>query len=119
MAKPLHPECLWRVFVGEAAIAVVDDRGRVVRLATDDIEQIVIETNDRGPWGADFWWMLFGGGEEFHVAFPQGATGEDAAIEVLMKLPGFDHDRYVGAMRSTRKARFVVWQRTAPRAAHG
>jgi hypothetical protein len=53
------------------------------RISMVDVGAVYIETNDSGPWGADVWWLLNDGTGETKVAFPQMATGEEAALERL------------------------------------
>ncbi|QIG81919.1 hypothetical protein G5C33_11820 [Sphingosinithalassobacter tenebrarum] len=72
---------------------------------------IAIETNDSGPWGQDFWWLIYGPDEDLAFAFPEGATGETEVIERLRALPGFRDDAFGDAIRSTDIDTFVVWQR--------
>ena len=92
-------------------IAVTDAEGEEAGLALADLNGVMIETNDSGPFGADVWWLLFGADDRVAVAFPQGATGEQAAIDWLIGLPGFDHDAMIMAMGSTGNAVFPVWRR--------
>jgi hypothetical protein len=71
------------------------------------------ETNDSGPWGADVWWILVGNAPESGCVYPNGATGEQEALEALQRLPGFDNGQFIEAMTSTENARFVCWQATS------
>jgi hypothetical protein len=72
---------------------------------------VAIETNDSGPWGADFWWSIEG--TDGRVAYPQGASGELEALTVFRKvLPGFDAAAVAQANRCTSNARFVCWERS-------
>ena len=48
----------------------------------------MIETNDSGPFGADVWWLLFGADDRIAVAFPQGATGEQAGDRLADRAAG-------------------------------
>jgi hypothetical protein len=70
-----------------------------------DVGAVYVETNDTGPWGADVWWLLNDQTGETKVAFPQGATGEQAALYRLRLLPGFE----VRGMNLTENARFMCW----------
>lgn len=73
----------------------------------DRIDEIIIITNDRGPYGEDIFWMLAGGDEG--LVFGQGWPGADALVEKLMELPGFDHKKMIDAMGSVGEGRFSVW----------
>jgi hypothetical protein len=110
-AKRLMPEGKWLVGCEGDVLRVIDDRQEVKQLAKSDLTGVIIETNDSGPWGADVWWLLFGPNDRVAVAYPQGATGEDAMLTYLMSLPGFDNEKMTEAMRSTGNAVFAVWRR--------
>jgi hypothetical protein len=110
-AKRLMPEGKWFLECEGDVLRAVDDKQGVKQLAKSDLTGVIIETNDTGPWGADVWWLLFGPSDQVAVAYPQGATGEDAMLTYLMSLPGFDSEKMTEAMRSTRNAVFPVWRR--------
>ncbi|MBY0582976.1 MAG: hypothetical protein K2P68_08700 [Sphingomonas sp.] len=75
------------------------------RIKMADLAAVYVETNDSGPWGADVWWLLNDNTGQTQVAFPQLATGEEAALERLRLLPGFE----VRGMNSGENARFMCW----------
>jgi hypothetical protein len=75
------------------------------RIRMADLASVYVETNDRGPWGADIWWLLKDHSGQTRVAFPQLATGEEAALERLRQLPGF----VVLGMNSVENAQFLCW----------
>ena len=75
------------------------------RIKMTDPGAVYVETNDTGPWGADVWWLLVDKTGQTKVAFPQLATSEDAALERLRRLPGFE----VRGMNSVENARFMCW----------
>lgn len=110
-SKPLQPEARWAVAVGPDVLSVMDPDGATKGVAKDDLFGVAIETNDSGPWGADVWWLLFDSDGQLACAFPQGATGEQAAIDYFMALDGFDHTEMIAAMGSVENAMFPVWQR--------
>jgi hypothetical protein len=80
------------------------------RIRMTDLASVYVETSDSGPWGADVWWLLNDDAGKTQVAFPQLATGEDAAIKRLRQLPGFK----VRGMNSSENARFMCWPTPAP-----
>jgi hypothetical protein len=86
--------------------------GKTYAIGWSDVRCVAIETNDSGPWGADFWYLVEGDNQL--CAFPQGATGELAAIsEFPKKLPSFDFELVMKAVSWTSNARFVCWKRGA------
>lgn len=106
------PERRWTVTLADNRIEAAGPDGTIQHLLWDDLRAVVIETNDSGPWGADFWWLLFGADDTIAVGFPQGANGEPAAMDRLMSLPGFDHEAMIRATASTAEAVFPVWRRS-------
>lgn len=85
--------------------------GSTLRIALDDLTQIIIETNDFGPYAPDVWWFFIGSTPENRLVFPMGATGEQAVLDFAQKLPGFDNDAFIQAMKSVEKRRFLCWER--------
>jgi hypothetical protein len=92
---------------GESVTARFPD-GESLLVFWRDLIRVEIRTNDSGPWGADVWWALIDGQHE--CVFPQGATGELDLIPKLQRLPGFDNEQFIKAMRCTNNATFVCWQ---------
>ncbi len=109
-SERLQPEAQWHVAIDDEKILVSDQNGKTKSLTTMDLKGVIIETNDTGPWGVDVWWFLFGADDQLACAFPQGATGEQAMLDYLMALGGFDHAQMVAAMASTQNAVFPVWR---------
>src|SRR5690606_33913425 len=102
--KAAYPENLWTIETDDLALKCTDQTGKILSLAFTDLAAVAIETNDSGPWGADVWWLLFDKSENLGCAFPQGAKGEDQAVNRLTSLPGFDHQKMIEAMGSTDNA---------------
>lgn len=80
------------------------------RIEMADLGAVYVDTNDSGPWGADVWWLLVDKAGQTKVTFPQMATGEEAVLERLRLLPGFE----VEGMNSTANARFKCWPTATP-----
>ncbi|HYG29863.1 MAG TPA: hypothetical protein VD887_06585 [Allosphingosinicella sp.] len=110
-ASPPPPEARWVVALDAESIRVTDDSGETRAVAKAELCGVAIETNGSGPWGADMWWQLFAADGRLACAFPQDATGGQAAIDDLARLPGFDQDEMIRAMRSADDAVFQVWRR--------
>lgn len=105
-----QPEAKWLVAIKPAHICVTDDQGCTQSVAKSDLTAVAIETNDTGPWGADVWWLLFGAEDQLACVFPQGATGESAALDYLGTLDGIDQEQIAKAMCSTNNTVFSVWR---------
>jgi hypothetical protein len=101
-----HPEAQFVVEVtAEDEIICRAPKREEQRIRMTDLASVYVETNDSGPWGADVWWLLNDDTGQTRVAFPQLATGEDAALERLRQLPGFK----VRGMNSGENKRFICW----------
>ncbi|MGE3692336.1 MAG: hypothetical protein AB7F98_13250 [Novosphingobium sp.] len=109
--KTLYPEARWQVVIDADTIRVIDADGNDRSVSKADISGVAIETNDSGPWGADVWWLIFGCDDSLACAYPQGATGEQAALDYLMALTGFDHSEMIKGMSSVENAVFPVWRK--------
>src|SRR4051794_30628380 len=76
------------VSTSDTGITTVYPTGTVQSIGWASVIRITVETNDSGPWGADVWWCLEG--RSSSCSFPQGATGEAAALEEIReRFPGF------------------------------
>jgi hypothetical protein len=106
----LSAEASWTVDAVEGFISVTDPNGETHSVALAELGGVMIETNDSGPFGADVWWLLFGPDDRLACAFPQGASGEKEAVDLLVSLSGFDHEAMIMAMASATNAVFPVWR---------
>lgn len=103
-------EPTWIVDATPERISATDPHGETRFVNLTDLHGVMIETNGTGPFGADVWWLLFGAEDRLACAFPQGASGEQDAVDILMDLAGFDHEAMVMAMGSTANAVFPLWR---------
>ncbi len=104
--ESLWPERKVNVAVSDLGLSTTPPAGESKFVAWGDVSRILVRTNDSGPWGADVWWVLEGTGTS--CDFPQGATGESAALaEIRRRFPSFE----VKGMNSTSNATFVCWER--------
>jgi hypothetical protein len=79
-------------------------------LAFDDLAAIVIESNEKGPWGEDVIWHLLGRAEGNCLSIPQTAEGLSPLLERLQRLPGFDNQQVIAAMASSSLNAFLCWE---------
>jgi hypothetical protein len=108
-AGKLYPECAFAVLVNDRQVVCRPPKEADQLVRWHDLREVVIVTNDQGPWLADVWWHLKGSESECFI--PQGATGEDHLIQKLQTLPGFDSKEMAAAMCCAESNRFVCWQR--------
>jgi hypothetical protein len=105
-AQSLWPERTVKVVVSDTGLSAVFPTGESQFVSWEDVARVLVATDDSGPWGADVWWVLEGTG--VRCKFPQGATGEDAALaEIRRRFPSFE----AKGMNSASNATFVCWEK--------
>lgn len=109
-AEYLFPERKYRVTLENSYLLVINPTGELFKAPLNCLEKVEIITTDAGPWVADVWYEFsFSSGS---VCFPQGATGDKAAVDYLLVMPGVDELQFILAMSSSDNARFLCWQKT-------
>ena len=78
-------------------------------LGWSELTGVSIKTTDKGPFEADFFWVLRAS-DGRTIRFPGGATGAQELFTRLQQLPGFDHDAVIAATTSTQPRSFDCWQ---------
>ena len=109
---PPTPEAKERVVFDDRGVTRMMADGRTESVRWDDLQMVLIATNDEGPWGDDVFWLLMGPGGS-GCAVTQGVEGSDELLERLQQLPGFDNEAVIRAMGSTGNATFTCWRREA------
>jgi hypothetical protein len=89
-------------------IGVTYPKGEKHVVSIDSLCEVIVETNDSGPWDADVW-IVFRGRDDVCL-IPQGAEGQDALWPFFKRLPGFDYDLFAEAMSCVEKKSFVCWR---------
>lgn len=105
------PESKFILTINDQEIANYRPEGVTERVVLADLAAVIIETNDSGPVGSDVWFILVGVAAKSGCVFPQGASGEEAVIDYLLKLPNFNHQEFIEAMSSTDNQKFLCWKR--------
>ena len=112
-ASRLQPESQFVVTVDDKGVCCQRPSGDTESVTWDDLDAVIVETNDTGPWGADVLWLLIGDNGSSGCVIPQGATGEPALLAKLQSLPGFDNEQLIAAMSSFGNQKFLCWRRSA------
>lgn len=73
----------------------------------DAIIGIAIETNDRGPFVEDVYWLL--ASKEKVISYPSEATGTEEMLKRLQEIPTFNNERLIEAMTCTDNQTFILW----------
>ena len=115
----LEPESRFVVTVDPDRFVCRRPSGDQESVRWDELEVVIIETNDTGPWGCDVWWILGGREAKSGCVIPQGATGEKELLEMLQRLPGFDNQALIDAMCCVHNKRFLCWRASAAAALAG
>ena len=105
------PECHWSVRVADGAIWTSDGQGTTLNLSLTKLESVVVATDDSGPWGDDFVFLLYSDDPEPVGVFPLEADGRADFVDWLSRQPGYLDGEMRKASGSTSVARFVVYQR--------
>lgn len=103
-----NPEAEFVVEVGPEEIRCLRPDGGEEFVRWDDLQAVLLETNDTGPIGTDVMWVLVGSNSGCIV--PMGASGEAALIDVLQALPGFDNEAMIRASTSVENDRVLCWE---------
>ena len=107
----LEPECRYVVTIDDRRVTCRHPSGREDEIAWDELDEVIVETNDTGPWGTDVFWVLLGHKSRTGCVIPQGATGERELLGALQRLPGFDNKQLIAAMTCTENRAFHCWRR--------
>ena len=75
------------------------------------VAKIMVETWDTGPFAADPCWLLADAEDRILFVLSTGVVPGPELIDRIGDARGFDKAAIRRAMRSTRNARFTVWQR--------
>ncbi len=105
----MQPEAGFVVTLSDEGVTCRRPNGVVEAVSWSDLQAVILETNDQGPFAMDVYWLLVG--KRGGCVIPQGATGEDQLLSRLQALEGFDNTALIEAMSSTENRRFVCWKR--------
>lgn len=98
---------------------IFDDQGVTCRfpsgttqeLPWEELKAVVIETNDRGPWEEDVYFILFSDIKDHFCAIPQCSKGTQELLARLQQLPGFDNEAIISSMGCTSNRGFLCWEK--------
>ncbi len=102
------PLAQWSVRFDGDDIVTSDGQGDERKMALRDLTQVVVATDDSGPWGADVVFLLYSNEPHPTCLFPLEATGRDSFVAWLEAQPGYNDRELARAMGSTKVARFEV-----------
>ena len=103
--------CPWLVEVVGGTIRTSDGQGTTRELRVENLRAVVVATDDSGPWGDDFVFLLYEHGSDPVGLFPLEAHGRAEFIDWLSSQPGYNDAEMSKASASTRVARFKVYER--------
>jgi len=86
--------------------------GTVQQIAWDKLRAVVIETNDKGPFEEDVYFLLWSDSKENFCAIPQCADSTQTLITRLQSLPDFYNEAVIKAMRCTSNRSFLCWEQS-------
>jgi hypothetical protein len=97
------------ITVSDEELRIADSDGNWIGLPWEQLDLVDIETTADGPVASDVFWVL--GSGTHHAVIAHGTAGEDAMVERLTALPGFDHETMIEAMSSTERRVFPCWRK--------
>lgn len=109
LLKNKRPQPPASLSVDGAGVRYRPFRGQEVSIRWDELQEVAIETTDRGPWAEDFFAVLTASAGT--VRIPQEAVGFELLLQYLKELPGFDCEAVIEATGSTHNASFPCWRR--------
>lgn len=107
---PLPPERYHVLGITDTFVICYRPDDTSERVDWADLQKIEIRTTGDGPFAPDVFWILHGTADDCTI--PQGASGEKQLADLLLALPGFDHEAFIQAMASTQEATFTCWTKS-------
>jgi hypothetical protein len=95
----------------DEAVVCRRSNGMVETILWSDLQTVLIQTTDQGPFVDDVFWVL--AGIESGCVVPSESEGMENLLERLQDLPNFDHQTVIKAMGCTENQEFVCWRRDA------
>lgn len=109
--RPPSFEARTVVLVDDAGVRCDCPDGTSESVRWADLQCVLVETTDTGPFVEDVFFVLVG--SEGGCVVPQSAQGVRDLVARLTELPGFDGEQWARAMACTDNAQFLCWQRAA------
>lgn len=107
----LMPESSTVVTFNEEEIKCKRPDGKIEEVRWDDLEIVIVETTDEGPFAPDVFWILIGRDGQSGCVYPGGATGGlEFLREMQERLKDFDNEAVVAAAISTENNKFWIWK---------
>ena len=104
-----HPQPPASLSVDADGVRYRPFRGQEVSIRWGELEEVAIETTDKGPFAEDFFAVLKGPAQT--VRIPQEVVGFEVLLEYLKELPDFNSEAVIEATGSTANATFTCWKR--------
>jgi hypothetical protein len=110
----LHDETQYLVEIDSLGVTCIDPTGNPAHIAWDAADEVLFETNDRGPSEIDVWLVLRGARETCRV--PSGAPGQRELLHESCKarFEGIDWKAATAAASSVDNREFILWRRSQP-----
>jgi hypothetical protein len=92
----------------ESGVRREEDGKLVEGVAWERLTKVAIMTNDQGPWGEDFFWVLLETDKKGCLV-PQSWPRSQELLLRLQKLPRFNHEAVIKASGNTSGGYFECW----------
>jgi len=107
-----QPEEDWVVEFDDREIKCRQPNGEIQSVRWDQLESVVLQNTDEGPFAPDIFWVLIG--SEGGCVVPQGAVGEEELASRLQELPGFDDNAAIASATCADNQDFLCWKKAEP-----
>ena len=75
-----------------------------------NVAKVMVQARETGPRAKDLCWLLADAEDRILLVMQSGKALDEGFFSWISNSPGFDRTAIRRAMRSTRKARYTVWQ---------
>lgn len=107
-----NPRLQVRTTVNAKEITRISEKGILCQqIQWDEIEVILINTTDKGPFVDDVFFVFRNVSQKKEVVIPQEDPEMPAILDRISQLPRFDHEAMNAAMSCTENAWFAVWEK--------
>ena len=108
--NPRNSKTQDKVIFDSEQITRILQNGKTESVRWNDLQEVGILTNDRGPWTDDLFWILAGKDKESGCIIPSEAVDLKELLSRLQQLPNFDNKTVIEAMGTTSNAKFICWK---------
>ena len=85
--------------------------GKIEEAHWKKLGEVSIMTNDKGPFEEDVFWVLIEDDGQNGCIIPLSVPESQKVLERVQQLPGFDNEKLIEAMSSSKNMEFLLWKK--------